>query len=94
MKKDFIILFFLSVIVLVFLAWFFVAALNAEEIEKRDFCKSFGCENYAKYVGSSESDVFHRCNCRYTGTIKNENIVCFMNSSEAVSAGYREAEVC
>ena len=94
MKKDFIILFVLSIIVLGFLAWFFVVALNAEEIEKRDLCKDFGCDEYAQYVGSSESNVFHRCDCRYAETINKENIVCFIDSAEATSQGYREAEVC
>ena len=94
MKKDMTILVPVALIALIFLLYFFNLALNYEELEKKYSCREFGCDDYAKYVGSAESNVYHGCECRYAETIKPENIVCFMSKEEAEAQGYREAEVC
>ena len=93
-KKDMIILVSVSLIVVIFLFYFINLSMNYEELEKKYSCSEFGCEEYAKYVGSTGSNVYHGCECRYAETIKQENIVCFMSKEEAESQGYREAEIC
>ena len=94
MKKDYAILSALLFLVITFLAVFFLIARQADEISERDFCRELGCPEYARFVGSKNSNVFHSCDCRYASSIKPENVVCFMNRTDAEQRGYREAEVC
>jgi len=94
MNKDIVILASVSLLVLIFFFYFINLALNYEELEKKYSCRDFGCDDYAKYVGSTGSNVYHGCECRYAETIKPENIICFMSKEEAEQQGYREAEVC
>ena len=46
------------------------------------------------YVASSESDVFHKPNCRYVKQIKSENKITFNSKQDAINAGYRACKVC
>ncbi|MCK4328039.1 MAG: hypothetical protein KAW41_06275 [Candidatus Diapherotrites archaeon] len=46
------------------------------------------------FVGSKNSDVYHRPGCMYANRIKPENRIYFDNTVEAEDAGYRKALVC
>jgi hypothetical protein len=40
------------------------------------------------FVGSKNSDKYHKPDCRFAKNIKPENIVCFKNEEDAKSKGY------
>jgi len=40
------------------------------------------------FVGSKNSDKYHRMDCRWADQIKSENIVCFKSEEDAKSKGY------
>ncbi|MFC2174782.1 Ada metal-binding domain-containing protein [archaeon] len=46
------------------------------------------------FVGSKNSDVYHRPGCMYANRIKVENRVWFRGAEEAEEGGYRMARVC
>ena len=43
------------------------------------------------FIGSKNSDKYHKIGCRSAGRIKSENIVCFKNVEDARSKGYISA---
>ena len=57
-------------------------------------CESLGCPPGTQFVGSKNSDKYHRCDCRYAKKIKIENLVCFSSREEAESQGYVGCGVC
>ncbi len=46
------------------------------------------------YVGSSESDKYHRPTCRWTSNINDGNLVHFDSAEEAQAAGYEPCGTC
>lgn len=46
------------------------------------------------YVGSSESDKYHRPTCRWTSKINDGNLVHFNSAEEAQAAGYEPCGTC
>ena len=46
------------------------------------------------YVGSSESDKYHRPTCRWTSKINDGNLVHFDSAEEAQAAGYEPCGTC
>jgi competence protein ComEC len=46
------------------------------------------------YVGSAESDKFHKPNCRYVKQILPENIIWFSSREDALAQGYIPCKVC
>lgn len=50
--------------------------------------------NQYKYVGSSESDKYHKPKCRWTSEINDENLVHFDTEEEAAAAGYKPCGTC
>lgn len=46
------------------------------------------------YVGSSESDKYHRPTCRWTDKINDGNLVHFDTKEEATAAGYSPCGTC
>jgi hypothetical protein len=40
------------------------------------------------FVGSKNSDKYHKSDCRWAKNIKPENLVCFMSEDEAKNKGY------
>lgn len=46
------------------------------------------------YVGSSESDKYHRPSCRWTSKINDGNLVHFDSAEEAQAAGYEPCGTC
>ncbi len=46
------------------------------------------------YVGSSQSDKYHKPTCRHTEKINDENLVHFDTEEEAVAAGYKPCATC
>ena len=46
------------------------------------------------YVGSSESDKYHRPTCRWTSKINDGNLVHFDSAEEAQAAGYKPCGTC
>jgi micrococcal nuclease len=46
------------------------------------------------YVGSANSDKYHKPNCEWAGKIKAENKVKFRSKKAAEAAGYRACKVC
>ncbi len=69
------------------------AGTSANEISSEDIadCIDIGCPEGTVYVGSSESNVYHKCHSGYAVTILPQNRLCFYNASEAEAAGYRPA---
>lgn len=51
-------------------------------------------ESECAYVGSANSDKYHRPDCRYAENILPENRVCFDSRAEAEAAGYVPCKVC
>lgn len=47
-----------------------------------------------KYVGSENSNVFHKLSCRYVKKIKKYNKIYFKTKKEAKRDGYRSCKVC
>jgi len=47
-----------------------------------------------RYVGSKNSDVYHRLSCHYVNNILESNKVYFSSKAEAEAAGYRACKVC
>ena len=47
-----------------------------------------------KYVGSAESDKYHRPTCRWTDKINDGNLVHFDSKEEATAAGYEPCGTC
>ena len=46
------------------------------------------------YVGSSESDKYHKPTCRWTGNINDGNLVHFDSEDEAAASGYSPCGTC
>lgn len=46
------------------------------------------------FVGSKNSDKYHRPDCRWAKNIKPENLVCFKSEEEAKSRGYVGDKTC
>ena len=46
------------------------------------------------YVGSSQSDKYHKPTCRWTDKINDENLIHFDTEEEAVAAGYQPCGTC
>ena len=46
------------------------------------------------YVGSAESDKYHKPTCRWTGNINDVNLVHFDSEDEAVASGYIPCGTC
>ncbi len=51
-------------------------------------------ESECTYVGSVNSDKYHRPDCRYAENILPENRACFGSKAEAEAAGYLPCKVC
>lgn len=64
-----------------------VSALTPEQAFRESL------KQYA-YVGSSESDKYHKPTCRWTSKINNENLVHFGTVDEAKAAGYEPCGTC
>jgi hypothetical protein len=47
-----------------------------------------------KYLGSSQSNVYHYPSCGYVKRIKPENLIHFQSVKEAQEKGYRPCKVC
>lgn len=47
-----------------------------------------------QYVGSINSDKYHRPNCEWAQRIHSENEIWFSSVDEAREAGYRPCKVC
>jgi len=56
-----------------------------------DDCADFGCPEGTMFVGSKNSDKYHKCSCSYASKIKKENIVCFSSVQEAENQGYKQS---
>ena len=50
-------------------------------------CTDLGCPQGTAYTGSSNSNLYHGCNCFYAKTILPGNRVCFNSQEEAISQG-------
>jgi outer membrane biosynthesis protein TonB len=50
--------------------------------------------NQYNYVGSSDSDKYHKPKCRWTKEINDENLVHFDTEEEAAAAGYKPCGTC
>ena len=48
----------------------------------------------AKYIGNSETKVFHTLDCGHGKRIKKENRVYFKTRAEAIEAEYTPCKVC
>jgi len=48
----------------------------------------------AEFVGSENSDKYHRQSCEWAHKISPENLVVFENAEEAASSGYVPCKVC
>jgi hypothetical protein len=48
----------------------------------------------APFVGSKNSSVFHRSDCRLTKTISEKNLVTYQSREEAIAAGKRPCKSC
>ena len=46
------------------------------------------------YIGSSQSDKYHKPTCRWTDKINDENLIHFDTEEEAVAAGYQPCGTC
>lgn len=46
------------------------------------------------YIGSANSNKFHKSTCRFAKNIKNNNKVSFKSRSEAIDQGYTPCKVC
>ena len=46
------------------------------------------------FVGSVNSDVYHRPTCRYAKQINADNEIWFSSSADAKAKGYRPCEIC
>lgn len=46
------------------------------------------------YVGSMNSDKFHRPSCKWAQNIKDENAIWFSSKEEAVQKGYTACKTC
>jgi len=57
-------------------------------------CIGLGCPSGTSFVGSSGSDKYHYCDCRYAKSIKPENLVCFSDEEDAQEQGYSPCGVC
>lgn len=61
-------------------------------------CVALGCPDGTNYVGSINSDKYHKCSCRWAhedqGGIKKENLNCFKDKSDAESQEYIPCSVC
>ena len=57
-------------------------------------CVSLGCSEGTQFVGSKNSDIYHKCHCSYAKRILEENLVCFSSKQEAIEIDYRAAKRC
>ena len=51
-------------------------------------------DEHYKYVGNSDTKVFHTLDCGHGKKIKEENRVYFETRNEAIEKGYRACKVC
>ena len=58
---------------------------SSKEVKSEDDCK---------YVGSKNSDKYHKPSCVWAKKIKLENLVCFSSKEEAEDKGYKPCSVC
>jgi len=63
-------------------------------LEEFNECVELGCPPETKFVGSSKSDKYHYCSCRYAKKIKKENLICFESVEDAQEKGYKPCGVC
>ena len=61
---------------------------NSKEVKSEDD------EEDCKYVGSKNSDKYHKPSCVWAKRIKPENLVCFSSKEEAEDKGYKPCSVC
>ena len=47
-----------------------------------------------KYVGSVDSDKYHKPSCQWAAKIKPENEIWFTSKEEAAKAGYQPCKTC
>jgi len=59
-----------------------------------DSCAELGCPPGTGFVGSVNSEKYHYCDCRYVGSIKPENIICFADEDEAQDQDYVPCGTC
>jgi len=64
------------------------------EDEGDEGCIALGCGKGTNYVGSRNSDKYHRCSCMWAMEISKQNILCFKTPEEAESEGYVPCNVC
>ncbi len=65
-----------------------IGVIVSEE-DKLVSCTDLGCPKTAKYVGSANSNVYHKCDCNYALAILPENRLCFDSANEAELQEYR-----
>ena len=59
-----------------------------------DASTQISAESDYQFVGSVNSDVYHRPGCRYAERIQPENLVKFKDAEAADRRGYRPCKVC
>ncbi|MEF3691641.1 MAG: hypothetical protein V3574_01125 [Candidatus Moraniibacteriota bacterium] len=65
------------------------AVLGAENPSKNELIDNQTSENpECAFVGSKNSNKYHKPDCRWAKNIKPENLVCFKDEEEAKSRGY------
>ncbi len=76
------------VVVLIALIAYATYLLKSNPVSDVTLCQELGCFSDTVYVGSTGSDKYYSCDCRYAKQIKPENIACFASDSEALAKNY------
>jgi methylphosphotriester-DNA--protein-cysteine methyltransferase len=85
-------LLFLLIIVAGVLALIFLAADFAEEKDSiSNSCVDYGCSDIAIYVGLKDAGEYYICSCESIPEVEEENVECFISSSQAEENGYSRA---
>ena len=58
------------------------------------FCNTSQSQQQTKYVGSKNSNKYHKTTCRFAKSISPSNLIEFTSIKEAEEAGYIPCKVC
>jgi len=105
MKKALIIIIIIVILLLGFVIGIYYYALAPadnvveqdneqvnQEIEKVFACSKLGCPQGSVYAGSSNSDKYYLCDCRWAKNVVPENLVCFASDEQALADNRTKSE--